>query len=127
MEFKGTKGEWSLPHFASNHNAKEQDGFSCKCGYVCSEYHLGAICEVLHSPNIELSNGDNPPLEEAIYNALLISKAPKLLEMLSSCKLVFDRMELQEPTGLTELMLRHKRHIAENVFISENDEQFSPF
>ena len=24
-------------------------------------------------------------------------------------------------------LLRHKRHIAENVFISENDEQFSPF
>lgn len=28
----------------------------------------------------------------------------RMLEMLSSCKLVFDRMELQEPIGLTELI-----------------------
>lgn len=67
-EFKGTKGEWSLAHFAN-------DSTSCNCGYVLSEGHCGAIATVHHS-------GDNPDLIDSVANAMLIAAAPDLLEAL---------------------------------------------
>ncbi len=54
-EFKGTSGEWSLPHFALNYNAKEEDGFKCDCGYVLADNkYFGAVCEVFYSSDQKL-------------------------------------------------------------------------
>ena len=59
MEFKGTKGKW----------------FTTVLGEVYSENQVDneIICEVIHGK-----------LEDTKANALLISKAPEMLEMLQS-------------------------------------------
>ena len=59
MEFKGTKGKW----------------FTTVLGDVYSENQVDneIICEVIHGK-----------LEETKANALLISKAPEMLEMLET-------------------------------------------
>jgi len=75
MEFKGTKGNWSIPHLAV-------DDTTCNCGFVLSEGYCGAIATVHFSVDRELENGDNPPLEEAKHNAKLIAAAPELLQAL---------------------------------------------
>lgn len=74
MEFKGTKGEWSLPHLAD-------DNTTCDCGFVLSEGYCGAIATVHYSVDRDLENGDNPPLYEAKWNAKLIANAPELLKV----------------------------------------------
>lgn len=74
-EFKGTKGEWMLPHFAN-------DESTCDCGFVLNEGYFGAIATVHYSKNGTMEEGDNPLLEEAIANANLISAAPYLLKAL---------------------------------------------
>ena len=38
------------------------------------------------------------------YNALLISKAPEMLEMLKSCVLAFKQLGMQEPEGIKKLI-----------------------
>ena len=67
MEFKGTKGKWETykPEHIGCHNVAlgEANGFN---GYVELWYH----------------HYDNP--QEAKANALLISKAPEMLEFLHS-------------------------------------------
>lgn len=69
-EFKGTKGEWTLPHFANNEA-------ECNCKYILNPMYEGCIATVEYGEY-------NPPLEEAKANALLISKAPEMLEMLNN-------------------------------------------
>lgn len=70
MEFKGTKGKWyaccikDTPHFI----------FGEKSGLT--------ICK----PYMEQEIGDDLYLDEYRANALLISKAPELLEMLDDVK-----------------------------------------
>lgn len=76
MEFKGTKGKWTLPHFADPKS-------NCKCNYVLCESYCGSISSVNYSNyGDDWRNGDYPPLEEAKYNAYLISAAPEMLDAL---------------------------------------------
>ena len=82
--FKGTKREWSLPHFADP-NSK------CKCGYVLCEQYCGSVATINYSNECDdWRDGDFPPIEEAKYNAYLISAAPMLLfelqELVRICK-----------------------------------------
>lgn len=76
MEFKGTKGEWTLPHFADPKS-------NCKCGYVLCEKYCGSVATVNYSNDSDnWRNGGYPPVEEAKYNAYLIAAAPELLKVL---------------------------------------------
>lgn len=70
MEFKGTKGKWST----NNH-----------CVFVGDEEKIGEniICR-LHMGTIKYM------VEDQKYNALLISKAPEMLEMLK--RVINDRL-----------------------------------
>ena len=61
MKFKGTKGKWEL--FKSESYCEIQ-----------TQKPLISICAV------------NPNVEEHLYNAQLISKAPEMLEMLKDIK-----------------------------------------
>lgn len=70
---KHTKGKWMLPHLAD-------DKATCNCGYVLCEQYCGAIATVHWSKNRDLSDGDNPPLEEAKANAKLIAKSPVMYD-----------------------------------------------
>lgn len=74
QEFKGTSGEWTVPHFVSEHP-------TCDCGFVLNPNYGGAIATV-HFNKPEIEREDNPPLEEAIYNAKLIAHAPQMLILL---------------------------------------------
>lgn len=72
-EFKGSEGEWSLPHFAD-------DRCKCNCTSVLHDGFCGAIAQVYFSnEGDDWRDGDNPMLPEAIANAHLISAAPDLL------------------------------------------------
>ena len=66
-EFKGTKGKWKIEDIKS----------PCETTINSSEYR---IAEVKH---FEGKNFNDPIEKEAKANALLISKAPELLEMIS--------------------------------------------
>jgi hypothetical protein len=63
-EFKGTKGKWELL----------KDNYFCE---IQTKKPLKSICAI------------NSNLEEHLYNALLISKAPEMLDMLQLCKEYF--------------------------------------
>lgn len=90
-DFKGTKGKWSLPHFADP-NSK------CKCGYVLCEQYCGSVTTVNYSNNgDDWRDGDYPPIEEAKYNAYLISAAPELLE---ACKLALGGIDNKSDVGV---------------------------
>lgn len=78
MKFKGTPGVWMLPHFV-------RDDVKCNCTTILSEKQsfMGGIADILYSlPEQDWREGDHAPIEEAKYNALLISKAPEMLQKL---------------------------------------------
>ncbi len=89
-EFKGTKGEWWLPHFAD-------PACGCDCGFVLNESVMGAIATVHYHKS---DKDENPPLEEAIYNARLISASPDLLmalqKLIDVCEKVQSNCKLGE-------------------------------
>jgi len=60
-------GEWTVPHLS-------QDDVKCNCAYVLCESSMGGICTV-HYPEDDENWGDNPPLEEAKANGILIADA----------------------------------------------------
>ena len=78
MEFKGTKGKWEF----NNENFIE----------IQIKKPLKSICAI------------NTNVEEYEANALLISKAPEMLEMLKSCVKAFEQLGMKEPIGVTELI-----------------------
>ena len=69
-EFKGTKGKWLLNPLTNPTNPD----------YYCLYTKSGSFLTVQHIGTISKKYNDNP--EETQYNALLISKAPELLEAL---------------------------------------------
>lgn len=88
-KFKGSPGPWSLPHFAI-------DEHKCNCRFVLSESNLGSVATVNFSTlDSDWRDGDHPPLEVAKYNALLISKAPDMLDMLKSCLSFIEELKNQ--------------------------------
>jgi hypothetical protein len=71
MEFKGTKGAWKINHTRSH---------ICETKIVCGDIR---IAEAKHYNDGQDDDWKNDPaLEEGRANALLISKAPEMLEML---------------------------------------------
>ncbi len=64
MEFKGTQGKWEVSIY--NPHGRVQVNLGELKGHLDIWYH----------------NGHSMTREEAYYNALLISKAPEMLEML---------------------------------------------
>jgi hypothetical protein len=81
MEFKGTKGEWVIEN--------TPDYITPKCSTI-EIYSLGNmngwICKVQNNGVIEHLEGK--------ANALLISKAPEMLEMLKELREIFDKYEV---------------------------------
>jgi hypothetical protein len=87
MEFRGTKGDWELiipPYERTN-------------GFVNIENEDGLIT----CYNGVTKGGAHP---KALANALLISKAPEMLEMLKYCVKAFEQLGMKEPIGVTELI-----------------------
>jgi hypothetical protein len=75
MEFKGTKGKWEVFSHESNGLIERTDAFAVDCTDYYEE--TLAICAVWR---------DFGEYEEAKANALLISKAPEMLEMLKKAE-----------------------------------------
>ncbi len=84
--FQGTQGIWSVPHFCD-------ENVDCDCKWVLSEHYFGSIATINFSPDRQLINGDNPPLEQAIWNGKLISKAPELLKLVIKYKELIPESE----------------------------------
>lgn len=108
-EFKGTKGEWWLPHFADT-------TCECDCGFVLNESVMGAIATVHYHKS---DKDENPPLEEAVYNARLISSAPNLLmilqELIDVCKKVQSNCDIGEYSDSLKKSLDDARVIVDKV------------
>lgn len=94
MEFKGTKGKWSYAVFSGDNN--------------CTIYALGNKCLVSMLPkDFSMCTKEETEKEkkEQRYNALLISKAPEMLEFLTQLRyacengLIQDLEELGESTN----------------------------
>ena len=75
MEFKGTKGKWKIKDIKSTLETEINS----------SEYR---IAKVKHYKG---KNFNDPIEKEAKANALLISKAPEMLEMLIELREIFDK------------------------------------
>lgn len=103
---KGDEDGWTLPHFALGDK-------KCQCGYVF--YAGGTIadtyCKQENTSKMDeyqkLANSDKPPREEAVGNAILISNAPKMYELLKKfCS--SNRMNPQDfKSGMDLLMNMH--------------------
>lgn len=78
MEFKGTKGKWEL---------SENGGV-----YVTS--NIGMICDLVTSS------------KEDKANALLISKAPEMLEMLKKCKIMCDHLNIHHVSNELNALIK---------------------
>jgi hypothetical protein len=100
MSAQHTPGPWSLPHFA-------EPGVNCECGYVLTDYLMGAVCTVHASgEGDDWANGeDNPKFAQAVANARLIAAAPELLAALKE-----QVGECLDP--LCEMCTRHEAIIA---------------
>lgn len=72
MEFKGTQGKWKVEFYSSNNETKEV--------YCIQNENFDSLPTDLHVVNSY--NVENSEVQRA--NALLISKAPEMLEMLQS-------------------------------------------
>ena len=97
MEFKGTKGKWELKHSQSK-NAFNVVGTK-----------LGGRYKVARLPYEASFNMSKEFNEKAYYeqkaNALLISKAPEMLEMLYNVReILVDVGRLQEAFNIDELI-----------------------
>jgi hypothetical protein len=82
MEFKGTKGKWvkQNPMFESPIYCEANDSFQNSHVILANGQYL---CEVSYQSNKDLKFGTNNQIE-AEANALLISKAPEMLEALQN-------------------------------------------
>lgn len=87
MEFKGTKGKWHSVEYAGNYILQSGDKYGDD--------------NILDEENVN---------EEAKYNALLISKAPELLDMLIDIKayLGSDKREEVEHLIKASVNLKNK-------------------
>ena len=89
MEFKGTKGKWrkfQLP----NGNMK----------ITCDDWREFAEIEFKHWQNTEERR------KQCLYNALLISKAPEMLEMLKKCKMMCDHLNIHHVSNELNTLIK---------------------
>jgi len=76
MEFKGTKGKWKITSLDDT--------------FIRSKENNAFICTMDEANNIK---------NESRANALLISKAPEMLEMLQKCHFEFGRFKAEFGQG----------------------------
>lgn len=89
MEFKGTPGKWTVKHSVKNPSWNV-------IGTILGGRYKIARCPYI----VDVRLGDylnNRESDEQKYNALLISKAPELLEMLNESMGVIRRLKLSMP------------------------------
>ena len=85
MEFKGTKGGWKVKHSESK-NSWNIIGTALGGRYKISK------CDYII--NNELSNDlNNREIQEQQANAMLISKAPEMLDMLNKARIELSRIK----------------------------------
>lgn len=81
-EFKGTKGKWFVnERFLQVGTKKDNDKSVLNDGTIC-RFHVG-------TKNYQSD-------KETAYNALLISKAPEILEKIKLCLTVMETYEIGE-------------------------------
>ena len=81
MDFKGTRGKWEYLYDGNDY-----------CYDIVSDY--GLICSTV-SAGIK----DR-------YNALLISKAPEMLEMLKKCKMMCDHLNIHHVSNELNTLIK---------------------
>ena len=91
-EFKFTKGEWKVG--ASKRSIINDDKVIARCAF--GENFLGLFKEY-----------------EAEANALLISKAPEMLEMLKEFEIMCDKLQFPTETTLREMRNKARQLIKE--------------
>ena len=96
MEFKGTKGKWDI--FRQDNDI-----------YIETESGNAAICSIVGGVGLEQ--------DEA--NALLISKAPEMLEMLKEFEIMCNKLQFPTETTLREMRNKAKQLIKEATEIKE--------
>jgi len=83
-KFKGTNTEWSIPHLSSLE-------IICNCPWVLCESYMGSVATINYSNKDEhWTKGDNPPLEEAMYNGKLIGNALNLFNLIQKYRETTD-------------------------------------
>lgn len=95
MEFKGTKGKWRIKNLL---NSKETE-------VVTDTYR---ICEVKHFDEQIDEVLIEPTLEECKANALLISKAPEMMEEL---KHLVRALKTVSSFGATASIIEHAENL----------------
>lgn len=96
--FKGTKGKWLVQDIESNSNNKvriKQESYVATLHFCLgdSRYYIKA-----------LSPEENTTEKEALYNALLISKAPEMLEMLKDILEANENGEIYHSYKIDQLL-----------------------
>ena len=89
MDFKGTRGKWrkfQLP----NGNMK----------ITCDDWREFAEIEFKHWQNTEERR------KQCLYNALLISKAPEMLEMLKKCKIMCEHLNIHHVSNELNTLIK---------------------
>ena len=81
MDFKGTRGKWECRYDGNDY-----------CYDIVSDY--GLICSTV-SAGIK----DR-------YNALLISKAPEMLEMLKKCKIMCEHLNIHHVSNELNTLIK---------------------
>jgi hypothetical protein len=115
MEFKGTKGKWFFKFSSPADESKKHDGFN-----------TGGLCIVLVKTDKKIFNTpindticdllhwrDNSKNEEIKANALLISKAPEMLELLIEFEYMCDKLKFPTEEELRELGGKARKLIKE--------------
>lgn len=87
MEFKGTKGKWTIEETKNGHQQLSSLDWENFC----------KVCNV--------TNANNKYIQIARANALLISKAPEMLKMLQNVReILVDVGKLQDAFKIDELI-----------------------
>ena len=95
MEFKGTKGKW----YHDNGNSLtifHPEAIGVRLATVEKTSTIGK-----HDYDLSIK-----PTDEYKYNALLISKAPEMLEMLQKLKLISDHLKIANISQQIEQLLK---------------------
>ena len=96
--YKFTKGKWQI--------AGSENTFV----YALNEKGTNAF-------SLNINNDGKTPLEEQQANALLISKAPEMLEMLNKCFYMCDKLQFPTEQELNTIKLEIKQLIKEATIL----------
>ena len=97
MEFKGTKGKWRIKH------SQTKEAFNI-IGSIAGEKFKIARCPYINQPNLS-KQWNKKEKQEAKADALLISKAPEMLEILQECRTQLVLCTLLDKSGQCSKMV----------------------